>query len=132
MTKIQLGTEDIPTQVEALLQLSAEIGVEGVVLFGAVLALYLVTGVLLTTILGLNYPYQFFSLRSDPVLLIDGTIIGVFTIQGAGSLLLYHLSTGIDNRSVSSVALSFVGIGLGGAVLQLTVPRLLAMTFNVI
>lgn len=132
MPKLRLGLDDLPTQVETLLQFSAEIGVEGVVLFGLLLLLYFVTGVLLTTALGMEYPYPFFSLRSDPILLIDSTIVGLFTLQGAGSLLLYHISVGIDNESAQPVLLSFIGMGLGGAILQLTLPRLLHMLFRFI
>lgn len=130
MPKLQSGPDDVPTQVEALLQLSAEVGVEGVVLFGVVLLLYFVTGVTLTTALGVKYPYSFFSLTSDPILLIDSTIVGFFTTQGAGSLLLYHLSVGVDTEAVPSVVLSCIGVGLGGAILQVALPRLLQMIFK--
>jgi membrane associated rhomboid family serine protease len=132
MPKIRSAADDIPTQGEALLQLSAEIGIEGMMLFGGVLVLYLVTGVLVTTALGVEYPYSFLSLKSDPVFLLDGAVVGIFTVQGAVSLLLHHASVGIDSESVPSVVLSFIGLGLGGAILQLTLPKALQIVFGIV
>ena len=132
MPKIRPTADDVPTQGETLLQLSAEIGVEGMMLFGGLLVLYLVTGLLLTTALGVEYPYPFLSPESDPVFLLDGAVVGLFTVQGAGSLLLYHAVGGIDTESVPSVVLSLIGLGLGGAILQLTLPRAVQIIFSVV
>jgi hypothetical protein len=127
MLSTQLKSDDSVTLLEEILQLSAEIGVEGAVLFGALLLIYFVTGVLITTTTGLQTPYPFLSFESDPVLMIDSTIVGVFTVQGAGSLLLYHFSAGINDESLSSVVLSFIGLGVGGALLQMTLPGVLEL-----
>lgn len=118
--------------VEELLELSAEIGVEGTVLFGVSLFLYALIGVIATTVVGIQTPYPFFSFEADPILLIDGTIVGVFTIQAAGSVLLYNFSVGVDNESVSSVVLSCIGLGIGGALLQTTLPEALELFVNFI
>ncbi len=113
--------------IEEFLQLSAEVGVEGTILFGILLFLYFATGVIMTEFIGLQAPYPFFSLKADPVLLIDGTIVGMFTVQGAGSLLLYHFFVGVNNKSLPSVVLSFIGLGVGGALLQITLPEVLEL-----
>lgn len=123
MSSTELRTGDSTTPIEELLQLSADIGVEGTVLFGELLLVYFVIGVVVTGILGLHAPYPFLSLEADPVLLIDSAVIGVFTIQAAGSLLLYHSYAGIDNESVSSVVLSLIALGIGGSLLQMTLPE---------
>lgn len=123
MPQADLRTGDSNALTEELLQLSTDIGLEATVLFGELLLSYVVVGVVLTAILGFHAPYPFLSPEADPVLLIDGTIIGIFTVQTAGSLLLYHLYVGVDNESVSSVVLSFIALGIGGSLLQLTLPE---------
>ncbi|MEF8812419.1 MAG: hypothetical protein V5A55_01160 [Halovenus sp.] len=124
MPGTELSTGENTTLIEELLQLSADIGVEGTVLFGGLLLVYFAVGVIVTAILGLHAPYPFLSLEADPVLLIDGTIIGIFTVQAAGSLLLYHSYVGLDNKSVWSVVLSLIALGLGGSLLQMTLPEI--------
>lgn len=123
MFQTQPRTDESTTLVESLLQLSAEIGVEGTVLFGGLLLSYFVIGVIITTMMELHTPYPFLSPEADPVLLIDGAIVGVFAVQGAGSLLLYHLYVGIDHESVLSVVLDFIVLGFGGALLEMTLPE---------
>jgi hypothetical protein len=123
MSSTELRADDGTGLIEQLLQLSADIGVEGTVLFGEFLLVYVLLGAVATALLGLHAPYPLFSLQADPVLLIDGTLIGIFTVQAAGSLLLYHFYIGVDNRSVSSVVLSLIALGIGGGLLQLTLPE---------
>jgi len=123
MPQADLRTGDSNALTEELLQLSTDIGLEATVLFGELLLSYVVVGVVLTAILGFHAPYPFLSPEADPVLLIDGTIIGIFIVQAAGSLLLYHLYVGVDSESVSSVVLSFIALGIGGSLLQLTLPE---------
>ena len=122
MPTAELKTADGTTIIEEYLQLAVDIGLEGTVLFGELLAGYFVAGVIVTVLLGLHSPYPFLSLEADPFLLIDGTIIGIFTVQTAGSLLLYHLYVGINDESVTSVALSLIALGVGGGLLQMTLP----------
>lgn len=128
----QLRTGESTTVIEELLQLSAEIGVGGTVLFGEILLSYLVIGAIATTIIGLHTPYPFSSFEADPVVLIDGTIVGIFTVQAAGSLLLHHFYSGINNESLSSVVLSFIALGIGGALLQTTLPGALEILISYI
>jgi hypothetical protein len=123
MFTIQSKMDESTTLIEELLQLSAEIGAEGAVLFGGVFILYVVGGAVTTTLLKLKIPYPIFSVETDPVLLITGTIVGVFTVQAAGSLLLYHFHVGVKRESVSSVMLSLIALGVGGALLRTTVPQ---------
>jgi hypothetical protein len=130
MSSTELSPGKSTTPLEELLQLSADIGLEGTVLFGELLLVYFGVGVLLTAILGVHTPYPFLSLEADPVLLIDGTIIGMFTVQTAGSLLLYQYFSGIDGESVWSVVLSLIALGIGGGVLQITVPETLEFIVN--
>jgi hypothetical protein len=125
MAWTQLRTDESTKPLEEFLQVSAEIGVEGTVLFGVFLFLYLLAGVIATTVVGLQTPYPFFSFEADPILLLDGTIVGIFTVQAAGSLLLYHFSVGVTDGSLRSVVLSFIGLGIGGALLQTTLPEVL-------
>lgn len=123
MFTIQSKTDESTTLIEEFLQLSAEIGVEGAVLFGGVLILYVAGGAVMITLLELGVPYPIFSIETDPVLLITSTIVGVFTVQAAGSLLLYHFHIGIKRESISSVMLSLIALGVGGALLRTTVPQ---------
>jgi hypothetical protein len=123
MFHTHLRTDESTTLIEELLQLSAETGVKGAVLFGGILLSYFVIGVLATTVTGSYTPYPFFSLEADPVLAIDSTIVGILTVQGSGSLLLYHFYVGISDDSRLSVLLSFIGLGIGGALLQMSLPE---------
>lgn len=132
MPSIDLRTGESPTLIEELLQLSADIGVEGTVLFGVLLLAYFVGGVIVTATLGIQAPYPFLSLDADPVLVIDGSIVGMFTVQTAGSLLLYHTYVGIDDESVSSVVLSLIALGIGGSLLQMTLPEALEFVSMII
>lgn len=116
-------TNENATLIEEFLQLSAEVGVSGTVVFGELLLLYVLVGAVVTMLLSVHTPYPFFSLEADPVLLIDGMIIGICTVQSAGSLILYNFFSGIDDEALASVTLSFVALGVGGALLQLTVPE---------
>lgn len=118
----KIDTSDSPTPIEELLPLLADIGVEGSVLFGEILIIYFAIGVVATAVLGLHTPYPFLSTEADPILLITSTTIGLFMIQAAGSLLLYHAYDGIDSESLWSVMLSFIALGIGGSLLQITLP----------
>lgn len=122
MFSIQSRTEESTTLIADALQLTAEIGVEGALLFGGVLVLYVVIGTFMTKIMNIGTPYPPLSLGADPVLLITGTIVGIFTVQGAGSLLLYHLLVGIREESAQSVTLGLIALGIGGALLEITLP----------
>lgn len=130
MAWAQLRTDESISLLEEFLQLSAEVGVEGAVLSAALLLLYFMIGAIVTTILSLQTPYPFLSFNADPVLLIDGTMVGIFTVQGAGSLLLYQFFVGIDEESLPSVVLSFIGLGIGGGLLQMTLPEALGILIN--
>lgn len=132
MFHIQLKTDESTTVIEEFLQLSAEIGVEGAVVFGGVLILYIIGGAVVTTLLEVGVPYPIFSLENDPVLLITGTIVGIFTVQAAGSLLLYHLHAGIKEESASSVMLSLIALGIGGGLLRTTVPHIWGVVITLI
>lgn len=123
MPATRVRPEDSSTLIEELLQLSADIGTGGTVLFGELLLSYFLIGAIVTTILGLHTPYPFLSLEADPVLLIDSTIVGVFIVQTAGSLLLYHFYVGIDDESLSTVVLNFILLGFGAGLLQMTLPE---------
>jgi hypothetical protein len=123
MSRSDVKTSNGATVLEELLQLSAEIGVEGAVLFVGLFSLYLVVGGIVRVVLEMHTPYPFLSPEADPILLIEGTVIGAFTIQGAGSLLLYHFYEGVTNESVWSVVLSLVALGIGGRLLQITLPE---------
>jgi hypothetical protein len=127
MLPSQSSTDNGVIQLEEFLQLSAEVGVEGAVLFGVLLFVYFVAGVIVVTTTRAPTPYPFLSVETDPVLLIDSTIVGVFTVQAAGSQLLYHLSAGVDDESLSSVVLSFLALGVGGALLQMSLPEAVAI-----
>lgn len=122
MFPIRLRTDESTNILGEVLQLSAEIGAEGAVLFGGILVVYVIIGALTTTIMKSGTSYPILSLKADPVFLITGTIVGIFTVQAAGSLLLYHYYVGIKDETVSSVVLSFVALGIGGALLDVTVP----------
>lgn len=122
MFPIRLRTDESTNILGEILQLSAEIGAEGAVLFGGILVVYVIIGALTTTIMKSGTSYPILSLEADPVFLITGTIVGIFTVQAAGSLLLYHYYVGIKDETVSSVVLSFVALGIGGALLDVTVP----------
>jgi hypothetical protein len=132
MSSTDLRPGNSTTPLEELLQLSADIGLEGTVLFGELLLLYFGAGVMVTAIFGIHTPYPFLSLEADPVLLIDGTIIGIFTVQTAGSLLLYHYLSGINGESVRSVVLSLIALGIGGGVLQMTLPETWEFVVNTV
>lgn len=132
MFPIQLRTDESTTAIGDVLQLSAEIGVEGVVLFGGILVLYVIIEAIMTTVLKLETPYPIFTFDADPVLLLTGTIIGIFTVQGAGSLLLYHFYVGIKSESIPSVVLSFIALGIGGALLEITLLDTLGVLISLI
>lgn len=123
MLPIQLNTSESTGMLEEMLQLSAEVGVEGTILFGGVLVLYVIVRSILTGITQPEIPAPIVSVGSDPLFLITATLVGIFTVQAAGSLLIYHFYVGIRAESASSVALSFVGLGTGGALLSVTVPE---------
>lgn len=123
MFPIRLRTDESTTAVGELLQLSAEIGAEGAVLFGGLLVLYAIIGAIIPAVVNSGAPYPMYTFESDPVFPLSGTIIGIFTVQGAGSLLLYHFYVGIEDESVASVALSFVALGVGGALLEMSLPK---------
>lgn len=133
MALVQLKTDESTTLIEELLQLSIEIGTEGAVLFGGVLLLYLVSsviatslvnpGVIATSVMNPGVPYPLFSLEADPVLLLTGTAVGVFTVQAAGSLLLYQCYVGVTDGSIPSIALSLVALGIGSGLLRMTLPE---------
>jgi hypothetical protein len=130
MPSTELRTGDSTTLAEELLKLSADIGLEGTVLFGELLLVYFLGGVIATAIMGFHTPYPFFSVEADPVLLIDGTITGMFIVQTAGSLLLYHSYVGIDHESLSSVVLGLVALGIGASLLQMTLPEAWDLLFS--
>lgn len=123
MSPIQLRTDESTTAVGELLQLSAEIGAEGAVLCGGILVLYVIIGAIIPAVVNSGTPYPIYTFESDPVFPLSGTIIGIFTVQGAGSLLLYHVHVGIEEESISSVALSFIALGVGGALLEMSLPE---------
>lgn len=123
MLPVPPETEESTTVVGELLQLSAEIGAEGVVLSVGALVSYVTVRAIAAVILKSGLPYSVLSFESDPILLITSTLIGIFTVQGAASLLLYHFYRGITSESATSVALGFIGLGIGGALLEITVPE---------
>lgn len=123
MLPVPPETEESTTVVGELLQLSAEIGAEGVVLSVGALFSYVIVRAIAAVIMTSGLQYSVLSLESDPILLLTSTLIGLFTIQGASSLLLYHFYKNITRESVTSVALSFIGLGIGGALLEITLPR---------
>lgn len=122
MVSVQLRTDESTTLIEELLQLSIETGTEGAVLFGGVLVLYLVSGVIATSVVSSGVPYPLFSFEADPVLLFTSTAVGIFTVQAAGSLLLYQFYVGVTHGSTSAIALSLVALGIGGGLLRMTLP----------
>lgn len=122
MFPARLRTDESTDIIGELLQLSAEIGAEGAVLFGGALVVYVIIGSVATAITRTGGSYSIVSLEADPVFLVTGTIVGIFTVQAAGSLLLYHFHVGVRDESVSSVVLGFIALGIGGALLEVTVP----------
>lgn len=127
MLSVRPRTDESTTLLEELLQLSIEIGTEGAVLFGGVLVLYLVSGGIATSAVHAAVPYPLFSLEADPVLLCTSTLTGLFTVQAAGSLLLYRLSVGVTHGSAQAIALSFIALGIGGGLLRMTFPEIVGI-----
>ncbi|WP_280585194.1 hypothetical protein [Halorubrum sp. Boch-26] len=117
-----LRADERTTLVEEALRLSVEVGVEGAAVLGGGLLLYFVVGGLLTNAMRARTPYPLFSIQSDPVLLSLGALVGVFTVQAAGSLLLYRFYAGDEDGSAASIALGLVAFGVGGGLLQMTLP----------
>ncbi|WP_143165394.1 hypothetical protein [Halobaculum gomorrense] len=71
----------------------------------------------------LNLPYPFLSLESDPLFVIGGAITGWFTVQSAGSFVLYHFLVGVKHeRSQFAVLMGFISLGFDGALLRVTLP----------
>lgn len=120
---MQSRTDEWATFLAETLQLSAEMGVDATVLFGGFLVLYVVGGFVVTTILNIGTPYPTLSLQGDPVLLVTSTFVGIFTLQGAGSLLLYQLFVETHESAASSVMRSLIAVGIGGALLEVTAPE---------
>ncbi|MEZ3171161.1 hypothetical protein ABNG03_11140 [Halorubrum sp. RMP-47] len=67
--------------------------------------------------------YPILSLESDPFFIISGALVGLFCVQTSGSIVLYHLLTGVeDGKSQFTVLWGFISLGFGGALLRITLP----------
>lgn len=111
----------IATLLERYLSLAVYIGVRGLIFFGSWFVLYTIIGLSVDMLGWFNLPYPPLSLESDPIFVIGGAIVGVFVVQSAGSLLLYHFLVGIeDEKSEFAVLMGFISLGFGGALLRVT------------
>jgi hypothetical protein len=101
--------------------------------FASWFLLYIVIGLTAGFFGSLNPPYPFLSLEADPFFVIGGAVTGLFIVQSAGSLVLYHFLVGVESdRSQFAVLMGFISLGFGGALLRVTLPtaiRLLSKIF---
>lgn len=114
----------IATLLETHLKVSVRVGLRGALFVGSWFLLYIGIGVTADFLGWLNPPYPFLSLDADPFFVIGGAVIGLFLLQSAGSLLLYHFLVGFeDERSQMAVLWGFISLGFAGALLRVTLPN---------
>ncbi|WP_138005517.1 hypothetical protein [Halalkalirubrum salinum] len=124
---------EIVTLLERCLSLAVYIGIRGMIFFGSWFVLYTIIGLSVDTLGWFNLPYPPLSLESDPVFVIGGAIVGVFVVQYAGSLLLYHFLVGVeDEKSEFAVLMGFISLGFGGALLRVTLLPALRMVLSLL
>lgn len=113
----------VATLLETYLEISVHIGLYGMFFSITCFLGYIVIGLTSGFFGVLNLPYPFLSLEGDPFFVIGGAIIGMFTVQSAGSFVLYHLLVGVeDDRSQFAILMGFISLGFGGALLRVTLP----------
>jgi hypothetical protein len=123
----------IATLLERYLALSVHIGIRGMVFVGSWFILYIVMGLTVETLGWFNPPYPPLSLESDPFFIVGGAIVGLFVVQSAGSLLLYHFLVGVkDEKSEFAVLMGFISLGCGGALLRVTLPTAIRMVLSLV
>ena len=123
----------IVTLLERYLRISVYIGVRGMIFFGSWFVLYTIIGVTVKMSEGFNPPYPPLSLEADPFFVIGGAIVGLFIVQSAGSLLLYHFLVGVnDEKSKLAVLMGFITLGFGGALLRATLPPAFRMISRIV
>jgi hypothetical protein len=112
------------TLLESHLRFSVFFGLGGALMTGGLFLLYVLIGTV-AQVLGLFHPpYPFLSLEADPIFNIGGAVTGLFIVQGAGSMLLYHFLVGFeDEKSQFAVLMSFISLGFGAALLRITLLR---------
>lgn len=119
--------------LERYLRMSVFIGLRAMLFTGSVFVLYVVGGIVFTSIGWFDPPYPFLSLEADPIFLIGGAIAGLFIVQSAGSLLLYHFLVGFEREnSQFSVLMGFVSLGFGGALLRVTLAPALHLLVDML
>ena len=97
------------------------------------LLLYVAVGTLAHMGGWFNPTYRFLSIHADPFFIMTATLVGLFIVQGTGSILLYHFLMGFDDeRSQVAILMSFIGLGFGGAVLRITLPTTIELILNFI
>lgn len=114
---------EIATLLERYLELSVYIGVRGMIFFGSWFVLYTIMGPAAEMLGWFDPPYPPLSLESDPFFVLGGAVVGLFTVQSAGSFLLYHFLLGVgDEKSEFAVLMGFISLGFGSALLRVTLP----------
>lgn len=118
----------LATLLERVLALSVYIGVRGMIFVASWYVLYIGMAATLDLFGWFHSAYPPLSLNSDPFFVIGGAVVGLFVVQAAGSLVLYHLLVGVeDAKSQFSVLMGFISLGFGGALLRVTVPTAVEM-----
>lgn len=123
----------IATLLERYLEISVYIGVRGMIFFGSWFVLYIIIGLAAEMLGWFDPPYPPLSLESDPFFVLGGAIVGLFTVQSAGSFLLYHFLVGVeDEKSEFAILMGFISLGFGGALLRVTLPPALRMVSTLV
>jgi hypothetical protein len=123
----------IVTLLETHLEISFRLGLYGMLFFASWFLLYVVIGLVAGFVGLLNPPYPFLSLEADPFFVIGGAITGLFTVQSAGSFVLYHFLVGVeDDRSQFAVLMGFISLGFGGALLRVTLPTAIQLLSKIL
>lgn len=123
----------IATLLETYLQIWFRLSLYGLLFFASWFLLYIVIGLVAGFVGVLNPPYPSLSLKADPFFVIVGAITGLFTVQSAGSFVLYHFLIGIeDDRSQFAVLMGLISLGFGGALLRLTLPTAIQLVGKIL
>lgn len=118
----------LATLLETYLALSVRVGLIGIFIFGSWFLIYVAGAIVVRYFGWLNPPYPVLSLGADPVFLTGAAAMGLLVVQSTGSLLLYHFLVGVeDERSQFAVLWGFIGLGFGGAILKITLPKVIQL-----
>jgi hypothetical protein len=119
--------------LERYLVISVRIGARGAVFTTILFLSYILAGHIADILGWFDPPYRFLSLDGDPFFVLGGVVIGIFVVQSAGSLLLYHFLVGFeDDRSQFAVIWGFISLGFGGALLRITLPRAVGLLLELL